>query len=814
MAKFISDNFIQHTGSDKNQGLIKFKSPIFWRITAGVFASILIIEVALLVFSWFTERGRLLARLDESLVTVTSLLDHNDPRPQLDQLIGNNRTLPNYEVIAYIYESPAGLRQSGGSSHNLSQVVDEKRPTYYSSSEKIYASYVTRDLGNGRFDKLWLYLDTSTLSAYMASYIWRILSMVLLISAFVTGACLIFLTPLLINPLQRLNNLLVHGEMHGIRTAKSEQKDQIRQDELGSVFRSFNKLRHQLISSEENNTFITERFEEFANIGADCFWEVDKNLRFTYTSGDVMRLLSVTPANIQGNKLVSLMRELSPRLPARTNILRSLKKSGKWEGEILSNSSDMPSYTVRVAAKPFFNTNGKIAGIRGIIIDTTKETKLSKVLRFQASHDDLTGLCNRRELNDRINQSIVKYQKDGTKFTLLTIDIDRFKAINDSCGHIAGDTLLKALASSMRASVRNSDTVARIGGDEFAILLNDTTNETAYPVAEQLRKGIEDYRLKWEGIPHSVSASIGIAEVSSELNCLESITFASDFSCMSAKHSGKNQIRVYNGEAESTAVKCEELLWVSRINQGIAENRFCLFKQSITRIDQQPEEHFEVLIRLQNDEGKIWTPNLFLPVAERNNLLPKIDTWVVTNALTWLNSQSFPVDSEFCMNINLSAASLADQGFKQFLIEIIEQNEKVNKHICFELTESAVMLNPAETITFLIELKSHGCRVALDDFGTGHSSLSQIRTLPLDFIKIDGAFIQEMANNELDQTVVRSVAEIAKVLNIKTVAEYVDSDETLQLLKKLGIDYAQGYLISKPEPLENESGDINSDRAA
>lgn len=257
-------------------GLINFKSPIFRRITAGVFASILIIEIALLVFSWFTERERLLTRLDETLVTLTSMLDDNDPLPQLEQLLNNNGSLPNYAIIGYIYESPAGSKQFGGSIDALSQVVNEKTSTHYSGSEKYYASFVSRDLGNGRTDKLWLSIDTSALSTYMISYIWRILGMVLLISAFVTAACLIFLTPLLINPLHRLNNLVVQGETHGIRTAKSDQKDQNRQDELGSVFRSFDKLRNELISSEENYAFISDRFEEFANLGLTAFGKSTK----------------------------------------------------------------------------------------------------------------------------------------------------------------------------------------------------------------------------------------------------------------------------------------------------------------------------------------------------------------------------------------------------------------------------------------------------------------------------------------------------------------------------------------------------------
>lgn len=797
-----------------SRGLVNLKSPIFWRITTGVFASILLIEAALLIFSWFTERGRLLTRLDESLVTVTSLLDTTNPLPQLEQLIASENILPNYHFNGYIYESPAGVRHSAGQSHSLDSVVDKSTPNFYSSADETYATYIIRDLDNGQIDKLWISVDTSSISAYMISYIWRILGMILLISAFVTGACLILLNPLLIKPLQRLNSLLVNGEMYGIRTANAESNDLARQDELGSVFRSFGHLRNELISSEEDNAFITARFEEFANLGADCFWEIDKNWKFTYIAGDVVRLLSVTPASLQGNSFASLLKQLSSRLPARNNIVRTLKVTGKWEGDILSNSADIPACSVRIAATPFYDAGGERAGVRGTIIDTSKETELANVLRFQASHDELTGLYNRRELNDRISRRIEKYHKDGSVFTLLTLDLDRFKAINDSCGHVAGDTLLKALATSMLASVRSSDTVARIGGDEFAILLNGTDKENAQPVAEQLRKGIENYRLIWEGKPYSVSVSIGLAEVTTELGCLESITFASDFSCITAKQCGKNQIRVYTGEADLIAISRDELLWVSRINQGIEENNFCLFKQTIKKINDPHEEHFEVLLRLQNDEGGIWSPNLFLPVAERNNLMPKIDTWVVTHALHWLTMQNIQDEAVFCMNINLSAASLADQSFKQFLVERVKQNKQLNQHVCFEMTESAAMINPEETIALLTTLKTHGCRIALDDFGTGYSSLSQIHTLPLDFIKIDGTFVRDIHNSALDQAVVKSVAEIATVLNIKTVAEFVDTDEALQLLETLGIDYAQGYLISKPEPLATPSRDLKSKYAA
>ncbi len=528
----------------RTHGRVNLKSPIFWRITAGVFASILLIELVLLIFSWFTERDRLVTRLDESLVTVTSLLDYKNPVPQLDKLLQNQTNISTYRVNAYIYESAEGVRRTGGADSDIDQILNEQKPSMYSSRLNTYSIYVSRELGNGRADRIWLCVDTSNISDYMVGYVWRILGMVVLISAFVTGACLVFMNPILIKPLQRLDNLLVQGEKMGMRTAHAEDKDINRQDELGSVFRSFGHLRNELIKSEDQNTFINNRFEDFANLGADCFFEVDRNNTITYIAGDVSRLLSISPENILGTSLSDFLEKMASRLPARSDIARSLNAIGKWEGEILPESVDSTCITVRVASSRFYDAKGNYAGIRGTIIDTSKETELANSLRYQATHDHLTGLCNRREFSDRIKDSISKFKADGTTFSLLTIDLDHFKSVNDTCGHIAGDILLKAIAKSMQGSVRSSDTVARIGGDEFAIILHGANLSAAMKIAEQLRKGINDYELKWEGVPQSVSASMGLVEVNPELADLEALTMASDNNCMAAKQAGKNRVHV------------------------------------------------------------------------------------------------------------------------------------------------------------------------------------------------------------------------------------------------------------------------------
>lgn len=800
----------------RNTRFANLSSPIFWRITAGVFASILLIEAALLVFSWHTEQKRQINGLDNSIDAVTTLLDPINPIPQLDQLIQKQNDESKYQIIGYVYHTSGGERYAGGNSANLEQQVFAGKQKVYSSSDGTYAMYKSLGLLSTEANELRLRIDATWISEYMQGYIWRILVMILLISAFVTGACLVFLNPLLIKPLQRLNRLLVRAEQYGLESTTATTQDLTRRDEVGRVFQSFSHFRKELMVAENDKAYISERFEEFANLGADCFWEIDEKNRFVYFSGDAQRLLSVSPDAILGKSIRTFLAQISHRLPESKQLLVTLQRDGVWEGKIKSAVDGHTARTVRIAAcriNSDSDSDGP-AGYRGTIVDISEETELRATLRHQATHDDLTGLCNRRELVNRIKRSIDCYKTDNTTFTLLTLDLDRFKQINDLCGHVAGDLLLKRMSSIMQAQVNKNDTIARTGGDEFVFLLENTNEEQAQLVGDNIRRGIESYRFIWEGQSYSVSASIGIAEVAPEIASSEMIVLASDNCCIAAKQNGKNQIRVYSPGDDSVAVNRNEALWIGRINHALQHDDFRLFKQSIARIDGAEENHFEVLLRLKDDSDGFWPPNLFLPVAENNELMPKIDKWVVTNAFNWLSYETITDDIDFCMNVNLSAASLADTYFQEFLRNIVSVNTHLNPYVCFEITESAAMVNPEDTISLLEDLRKAGCKVALDDFGTGFSSLSQIRTLPLDYIKIDGAFIQEIHLQEVDQALVKSVSEIARVLNIKTVAEFVDSEEALQKLKELNINYAQGYLISKPEALDYSAVNAAGRKAA
>ena len=664
----------------------RVSSKIFWRITFGIFLSILLIEFVLLVYSWFGERNRLLERLDESLVTIESLLDTENRVFQLEHLLNQQNSKLKEKVTGYIYVSESGAESRGGKSAALHEQVSLDQPIYFNSDTGNYVRLFPADVS--RKHSLVLGVDASWINTYMRSYVFRILGMVVLISLFVTIACLFFLKPILINPLLRLDRLLVRGQKHGIEHAKAYKKDLARTDELGSVFRSFNLLRGQLLTAEEE-------------------------------------------------------------------------------------------------------------------------------LVFQANHDELTQLCNRRKFSTEIESCLEAFESNDQSFTLIAMDLDHFKTVNDTAGHAAGDALLEVVADKLNNLASENDTVARLGGDEFALLLPSKSLKESLTIAKKIRDEIENINFCWNDNLYKITVSIGLAEVSDRLNTQETILFAADTCCIEAKNSGKNLIRAYQDDDSTISAIGSQSLWISRIIRALEEDGFSLFTQSIVPIgDHSDEEHFEVLVRMKNPEGGFWPPNEFLPIAEHNNLMPKIDQYVVNKSLLWLSEQVSQNDRDYCVNINLSATSLSDQKFREYLLERVKACPEINRFVCFEMTESAAMTNYDQVLSLLENLKKMGCRIALDDFGTGFSSLSQIRQLPLDYIKIDGTFIKEIVANKLDQAVVKGVSEIAKVLKISTVAEFVETEDMLKALQELKIDYAQGYLFSKPVPIEERQQPDGARKAA
>lgn len=778
-------------------------SPIFLRIAAGVFICILLIEAFLLIHSWSNERDRLLSQLDGSLVALTSLIDESNPETQLERLLASPQNDTKFKVIGYVIGNTEALQISGGNSAGLATIVNSAKPLLFSSESGLYDTLITASTSNDSSTPIRLRVDASWINDYMKNYVWRISFMIVLISVFVTAGCLLLLTPLLVNPLRRLNQLMVNGREQGIRNVEVSSKDLSRTDELGSVFHSFNILRKNLIQSEDSRISLQQRSEEFANLGADCFWELDHKLNLTYLSGDVQRLLSIQAEDFLGQPVKLLLSKISTQVSDLSLIVNALKLTGNWEG-LIHNSAEGEPRAIKIIASTNYSSTGRMAYIRGTIIDVNEQAKLSDKLRYRATHDELTGLYNRRELSKVLSDQISNYKNNGTSFCFVVMDLDRFKIVNDTCGHAAGDRLLKSIATIVAQGVDENDVVARTGGDEFALILNGKSTEQATRIVSHIRTAIDDYRFHWDNETFSLTASFGLAEISADLASSEAIAFAADSCCLEAKNEGKNQIRVYSDADTNTVYRSkDEAHWITKIKSALNDDRFTLFKQDIVKIENNVDDgHFEVLIRMHDEDGSFCSPGDFLPVAERNGMMPDIDRWVVTQIGHWFSSLTLNANSNYCVSVNLSPASLANTPFREFLLNWASTHQSYAQFICFEVTESAAMMNLEETIELLDTLRNLGCRIALDDFGTGFSSLSHIRELPLDFIKIDGIFVRNIENNLLDQAVVKSVTDIAQVLNVATVAEFVETEEMLSVLNDLHIDFAQGYLFSKPEPLK------------
>ena len=427
-------------------------------------------------------------------------------------------------------------------------------------------------------------------------------------------------------------------------------------------------------------------------------------------------------------------------------------------------------------------------------------------LEYQASHDALTALVNRQEFERRLNRVIETARTDGAEHALCYLDLDQFKVINDTCGHEAGDELLRRLGDLLQQRTRKRDTLARLGGDEFGVLMEHCSLTQAQRVANGLRETVEGFRFIWEDRSFDIGVSIGLVSITEVTESMPNILSAADRACYAAKDNGRNRVHVYHeGDAE-LARRHGEIQWVTRIPQALEEHRFHLVYQPIVPLDSvlSEGEHHELLIRMEDEERRIVEPGAFLPAAERYNLSVKIDRWVTGKALAWLKGNPKRLKSLSLCTINLSGRSLGDEEFLEFIIRQFDETNIPPAKICFEVTETAAIANLVNATRFMQALKKLGCRFALDDFGSGLSSFAYLKNLPVDFLKIDGTFVKNIVDNSIDLAVVKSINEIGQAMGKRTIAEHVENAAILEKLKlpEIGVDYAQGYGIARPRPIE------------
>ncbi len=432
-------------------------------------------------------------------------------------------------------------------------------------------------------------------------------------------------------------------------------------------------------------------------------------------------------------------------------------------------------------------------------LDVTTIHKITRELEHQASHDALTGLVNRQEFEARLRRAMENIPEDKGH-ALLYLDLDQFKIVNDTCGHSAGDKLLKQLTCMLQGKVRGADTLARLGGDEFGVLLKRCSLERAREIAERLRQTVAEFRFSWKGKGIDIGVSIGLVAIDGTNNNPAAIMSSAESACYVAKEQGRNRIHIYASDDRALASHQGLMQWVPRIRQALEEERFRLYFQTILPLC--PEETkknscYETLIRMVGEQGEIISPMAFIPSAERYNLITTLDRWVVRNTLILLTTRATNIT--LC-TINLSGQSICEKGFMEYIVKEIKQSGVDARRLCFEITETAAIANLSEAVRFICRLKELQCRFALDDFGSGFSSFAYLKNLPVDYLKIYGGFVKDMVHNAVDHTMVESINQIAHAMEIQTIAEFVEDNETLKLLTKMGVNYAQGYGIGKPAP--------------
>lgn len=464
---------------------------------------------------------------------------------------------------------------------------------------------------------------------------------------------------------------------------------------------------------------------------------------------------------------------------------------------------DRSEYGIEDSAAPIRSTTGEMLGVVLVFHDVTEQRQLSNEMSYRASHDALTGLINRTEFELQLQQSLMKAQRYEQTCALMFIDLDQFKLVNDACGHSAGDRLLVQFASLIKKIARKHDTFARLGGDEFGILLENCSAADALIIGEQICRRMDEYRFVHNSKRFRVGASIGLASFNEQWETTAAIVQAADAACYAAKENGRNRVHLWIESDCMLHARRSEMQWVQRLEQASDDNRFELYAQRIYDLDDSGRAvRAEILLRLRDIDGAVVLPNAFLSAAERYHLMTRIDRWVLQQSINHMCALSSLAQIDR-LSINLSGQSIGDPEFRREIIAMLENaGSDVCACVCLEITETTAITHLEDANLFIQEVHSLGVVVALDDFGSGTASFGYLKSLAVDILKIDGQFVQNIVDDPLDAATVRCFVDVAQVINVETVAEYVDSQAALTRLREFNVDAAQGFWLHEPEPID------------
>ena len=530
------------------------------------------------------------------------------------------------------------------------------------------------------------------------------------------------------------------------------------------------------------------------------------------------QLRQLTKASQPYNDSASVM--LMSNAPA-TEIDKVMEQASTTQGPILEKLDELVKFEQENTKQALANSRKHYASTRQLLFILTgiallfstlvahtvivRISEKNRQLAYQATHDPLTGLINRREFEIRVERAIAHARAQAATHALLYLDLDQFKIVNDTCGHAAGDELLQQLAQILLSTVRHRDTLSRLGGDEFGMLLENCPLDKAVEIANNLLKSIEGYQFTWSESTFTLGISIGIVPIDRSTTDIASAMSAADSACYIAKESGRNQVQIAHMGDRRLQERHGEMQWVARLNAALEQDRFVLYYQPVIPCAKKTpgRKHLEILVRLIDHDGTIISPVSFLPAAEKYNLVTNIDRRVIEHSFKWLAENSGGNNQTITLSVNLSGQAIGSPDMLKFILDMAEASGAPPEQVIFEVTETAAIANITAATSFMLTLRGCGFRFALDDFGSGLSSFTYLKKLPVNFLKIDGVFVRDIQSDPVDYAMVKSISELGHLLGKETIAKFVETIELSDELRKMGIDYVQGHAFGRPQPLNN-----------
>jgi len=574
------------------------------------------------------------------------------------------------------------------------------------------------------------------------------------------------------------------------------------------------KLRRGLVgklTNKNGDDYLPDEMDESVQLAlsniASAVLILNKQGEISYLNQAAKRMLEVEDNDAFGKTPAELIAFESHHIDLKNTLLSSndeltdAKSHPKITGTFTSKNGK--HYSIELSTKLLQNKSGDWVGSMLVLQDNTDANNLQRKIIYQSSHDLLTGLINRRQFEMTLAESMTDVKTKGLDSALLYIDLDQFRLVNDSCGHKAGDELLKMIADKITQLTKTGEWIARISADEFAVLLNDCSLENAYQIAERIRKSIEQFRFVWQDKMFEISVSIGVVAITQQYGSVVELLNSADIACFAAKDSGRNKTHVYSEKDKVITQRRGEIQWAQEIQFALDSNSFNLVCQPILATKQQSAStnYVEVLVRMKDSKGREILPMAFIPAAERYHLMTAVDRWVVQNTAKALKAADLTHSKYICCFINISSQTISDRAFLTFVLDVIKENDLEPSCLCFEITEASTIENYKQASHLIKILQNIGCKFAIDNFGTGLSSFTFLKELPVNFIKIDGSFIRSMEKDPVARAIVDSINKISHTMDIEAIAEYVENEATLEDVRSFNLDYIQGNFVSKPKKL-------------